>query len=150
LEDAIHCGIPFWEQTLSESGEQASSSSVSLRIIDRIIQRKQGRRALFEDLKYMAERLSNNLKLWLSREYTSNLELQVGKVERVIELLTLQGGILYKSFLTSIDQIVDTYLDRGEDECLQKALDIRDRLTRKVPAYNRYYENGFTMNQLAL
>jgi hypothetical protein len=55
-----------------------------------------------------------------------------------------------------VDSIIDTFLDKdanndsNPNELLDKALQLRNTLVRKIPAIKRYWENGFTMSQLTL
>lgn len=59
----------------------------------------------------MAGRMKK-LNQCLNKEYTSNMEMQVGKVERIVDLLTLHNHLIYKRILVGLDQCADTYLDR--------------------------------------
>jgi len=65
----------------------------------------------------MSERLQALNNLWLNKNYASSVDLQKGKIERLIDLLTLHNSILYKRFILGLDQIMDTYLHNGNDEC---------------------------------
>jgi len=65
----------------------------------------------------MSERLQALNNLWLNKAYASSVDLQKGKIERLIDLLTLHNSILYKRFILGLDQIMDTYLHNGNDEC---------------------------------
>ncbi len=65
----------------------------------------------------MSERLQALNNLWLNKAYASSVDLQKGKIERLIDLLTLHNSILYKRFILGLDQIMDTFLHNGNDEC---------------------------------
>jgi hypothetical protein len=93
---------------------------------------------------------------WLSKTNASTAELNNGKFERLIEYLNLRHAITYRRFIVGVDSIIDTYLDKdanqssNPNELLEKSLQLRDTLTRRIPAIKSYWENGFNMNQLAL
>ena len=93
---------------------------------------------------------------WLSKTNASSVELNNGKFERLIEYLNLKHAITFRRFIVGVDSIIDTYLDKdanqssNPNELLEKSLQLRDTLTRKISAFKSYWENGFNMNQLAL
>jgi len=93
---------------------------------------------------------------WLSKTNASTAELNNGKFERLIEYLNLRHAITYRRFIVGVDSIIDTYLDKDANqssnlnELLEKSLQLRDTITRRIPAIKSYWENGFNMNQLAL
>lgn len=103
----------------------------------------------------MSHRLEG-MNEWLSKTNASSAELNNGKFERLIEYLNLKHAITYRRFIVGLDSIIDTYLDKdanqssNPNELLEKSLQLRDTLTRKIPALKSYWENGFSMNQLAL
>ena len=79
-------------------------------MIERIINRKKSREGLAEDLNQMSKRVIV-MNEWLNKAHASNADLSIGKIERIIDLLTIHNSIIYKKFLVGIDSIIDTYLD---------------------------------------
>ncbi len=99
----------------------------------------------------LAQRIGT-MNAWASKTNVSSAELANGKFERLIENLNLSHGISYRKFIVGLDSIIDTYLEAdashggNPNELLAKALELRDQVTRKVPAIKRYWENGFNMS----
>jgi hypothetical protein len=111
LEDSIHNGIPFWEKHIVlPTNDKTLPKSTSEKIIQKILQKKKGRENMFEDIRQMTSRL-RGLNKWLEKQYASNVDLQIGKCERIIDLLTLHNHIIYKRILIGVDQMIDTYID---------------------------------------
>jgi len=112
---------------------------------------------LKEDLAELALKFEK-MNGWVAKTNATTAELNNGKFERIIEHMNLKHANTYRRFILGLDSIIDTYLDKdahsthnsNPNELLLKSLTLRDDLTRKLPAPLRYYENGFTMNQLPL
>jgi len=132
-----------------KSSEISQNHHLSEKIIKEIVSRRKARQNLAEDLNGLARKITG-MNQWLTKARATSSEMAHGKFNRLIELLNIQNSILHKRFIVGVDSIVDTYIDKQNDECLMKSLVLRDEITRKLPGILRYYENGFNMNQVTL
>ena len=98
---------------------------MSEKIIHEIVSRRKARKNLAEDLNIFAHKLSG-MNVWLNKAKAIPTELTHGRFNRLIEMLNIQNSILHKRFIFGIDSIIDTYLVNENDECLEKALALRD------------------------
>lgn len=80
------------------------------------MKRKKNRSNLAEEMTAHGARLMI-MNHWINKAYILASDYQNGRVERVIELLNIHNGILFKRFSLGLDYLSDTYLDQGNDEC---------------------------------
>lgn len=57
-----------------------------------------------------------NAKVWLDRTHASQLDLAIGPIERLIDLLTIRHSALNRRVLVAIDNAIDTHLDKDNNE----------------------------------
>ena len=71
------------------------------------------------------------------------------KIENMLELLFMQHQKLYGKFLYGIENLLETYLDKKNDENFAKILDVRDILLKKNTTL-RMHSNGFNMQKVQI
>ena len=96
---------------------------------------------LAEDLSQIALRLKK------IEEYPKKFTIENLKLENMVGLLNLHHNMLYHKFLYGLESLLDTYLDKKNDECFSKVWEVKDLFTRKKSNFNAYY-NGFNMNHV--
>ena len=68
-------------------------------------------------------------------------------IDNMIELLTYNYTKLYNQFIYGVETLAESYIDKKDNECFEKVLEIKDIFIRKQSGIN-IYQNGLNMNTI--
>ena len=63
-------------------------------------------------------------------EWPKKFTLDNLRVDTIIELLNSQHQLLYNQFLYGLEALEDIYLDKRNDECFAKTLEVKQEFVR--------------------
>ena len=107
------------------------------RVIDRILQRKRVWHELREDM--------NTLRTRLGRvdELAKDLPHEKRTIHHLNDLLVLQHHALFYTFLHGLENILEIYRDRHNDEGYGKVMEVRDMAIKRQQGLILNLKNGF-------
>lgn len=107
------------------------------RVIDRILQRKWVWHELTNEMKNVRNRMAR------TDELAKNLPNDRRNISNLLDLLVLQHQATYYTFLNGIENILEIYRDKGQDEQFYKVLDVREKAIKRRQGFILNLKNGF-------
>lgn len=151
LEDKTQSGRPFWSEIENKKkriesrqlkehmdNESLVENKTSIKVIEYLDERKKAWIDLEEDCEAIAK------KLRAIEKHCQDLPSEKRNLPYLCELLTLQHQSTYFSFLNGLENMIEYYLDKQNDEYFYKLLQVRDQLTNKnTHSITLIRSNGF-------